>query len=155
MCEALEIPDVPNRPQFLDNRLRIQNAEELDDELQAAIEQFDYEEIMRRFEAIGATAAPCYNVAEIFEDEHYKARENIVPIAFDGGTWGRTDRRRGTIRSWTRRPPRLAREIQAAAPELDEQEMQKIVWWLKQLRDELKEEGIDAQVIPWIEDKEN
>ena len=83
MCEALEIPDVPNRPQFLDNRLRIQNAEELDDELQAAIEQFDYEEIMRRFEAIGATAAPCYNVAEIFEDKHYKARENIVPIEDD------------------------------------------------------------------------
>ena len=38
---------------------------------------------MRRFEAIGATAAPCYNVAEIFEDEHYAARENIVPIEDD------------------------------------------------------------------------
>ena len=83
MCTALEIPDVPKRPQFLDNRLRIQNAVELDEELQGAIEQFDYEEIMRRFEAIGATAAPCYNVAEIFEDEHYKARENIVPFNDD------------------------------------------------------------------------
>lgn len=80
MCTALEIPDVPKRPQFLDNRLRIQNAVELDNELQAAIETFDYKEVMERFEEIGATAAPCYNVAEIFEDEHYKARENIVPI---------------------------------------------------------------------------
>ena len=83
MCTALDIPDVPNRPQFLDNRLRIQNAVELDNELQAAIETFDYEELMRRFEEIGATAAPCYNVAEIFEDEHYKARENIVPVEDD------------------------------------------------------------------------
>lgn len=80
MCDALGIPDIPNDPRFLDNRLRIQNSPALDETLQTAIEQFDREDLLALFERFDATAAPCNNIKEIFEDEHFKARENIVAI---------------------------------------------------------------------------
>ena len=66
MCDALGIPDIPNDPRFLDNRLRIQNAPALDESLQTAIEKFDREDLLALFERFDATAAPCNNIKEIF-----------------------------------------------------------------------------------------
>ena len=139
MCTALEIPDVPKRPQFLDNRLRIQNAVELDEELQGAIEQFDYEEVMRRFEAIGATAAPCYNVAEIFEDEHYKARENIVPVNDD--ELGGPIRMQNVVGKLSQNPG----SIRHAGPPLGEHNREVLVDMLGFTEDELSEAGYEIE----------
>ena len=83
MCEALEVPELVNDPRFLDNRLRIQNAVALDDALQAAIEKFDRDALIALFDEFGAAVAPCNSIAEIFDDEHFKARENIVAVADD------------------------------------------------------------------------
>ena len=80
MCEALEVPELVNDPRFLDNRLRIQNAVALDDALQAAIEKFDRDALIALFDEFGAAVAPCNSIAEIFDDEHFKARENIVAV---------------------------------------------------------------------------
>ncbi len=80
MCRALEVPELIEDPRFADNRERIRNAEALDEALQAAIERFDFDDVMRRFDEAGAAVAPCYSVAEIFEDPHYRARENIVAV---------------------------------------------------------------------------
>jgi len=80
MCEALAVPHLIDDDRFLDNRLRIQNAVALDDALQAAIENFDRDELIVLFEQFGAAVAPCNTIAEIFADPHYAARENIVAI---------------------------------------------------------------------------
>ena len=83
MCKALEVPELVNDPRFLDNRMRIQNAVALDDALQAAIEKFDRDALIALFDEFGAAVAPCNSIAEIFDDEHFKARENIVAVADD------------------------------------------------------------------------
>ncbi len=74
------MPHLIDDDRFLDNRLRIQNAVALDDALQAAIENFDRDELIVLFEQFGAAVAPCNTIAEIFADPHYAARENIVAI---------------------------------------------------------------------------
>ena len=80
MCEALKVPGLINDPRFLDNRLRIQNAEALDDALQDAILEFDRDTLIGLFDEFGAAVAACNNIAEIFEDPHFLARGNIVAV---------------------------------------------------------------------------
>ena len=80
MCEALNVPGLINDPRFLDNRLRIQNAEALDDALQDAILEFDRDTLIGLFDKFGAAVAACNNIAEIFEDPHYLARGNIIAV---------------------------------------------------------------------------
>ncbi|MDG1887324.1 MAG: CoA transferase [Alphaproteobacteria bacterium] len=80
MCEALKVPELISDPRFLDNRLRIQNAEALDDALQEAILKFDRQTLIALFDEFGAAVAACNNIAEIFEDPHFIARENIVSV---------------------------------------------------------------------------
>ncbi|MBT7730524.1 MAG: CoA transferase [Rhodospirillaceae bacterium] len=80
MCEALKVPELISDPRFLDNRLRIQNAETLDEALQEAILKFDRQTLITLFDEFGAAVAACNNIAEIFEDPHFIARENIVSV---------------------------------------------------------------------------
>ena len=80
MCDALEVPHLPKDPRFLDNRLRLKYAKELDIELQAAIEKFEIDELIRRFEKAEAAVAAVNNIAQIFEEPQFIARENIVAL---------------------------------------------------------------------------
>ncbi|MBT6305716.1 MAG: CoA transferase [Rhodospirillaceae bacterium] len=80
MCEALKVPELISDPRFIDNRLRIQNAEALDEALQEAILKFDRQTLITLFDEFGAAVAACNNIAEIFEDPHFIARENIVSV---------------------------------------------------------------------------
>jgi crotonobetainyl-CoA:carnitine CoA-transferase CaiB-like acyl-CoA transferase len=80
MCDALEVPHLPKDPRFLDNRLRLQKAKELDDELQAAIEKFDMAEVMRRFEKAEAAVAPVNDTADIYADPQIQARQSIATV---------------------------------------------------------------------------
>ena len=80
MCEALNIKHLITDPRFLDNRLRIKNSKALDDELQEAILKFDQSTLIKMFDEVGAAVAACYNIKEIFEDEHFKARKNIIAV---------------------------------------------------------------------------
>jgi crotonobetainyl-CoA:carnitine CoA-transferase CaiB-like acyl-CoA transferase len=112
MCEALEVPELVNDPRFLDNRLRIQNAVALDDALQAAIEKFDRDALIALFDEFGAAVAPCNSIAEIFDDEHFKARENIVAVADD--ELGEPIRMQNVVGKLSRTPG----EIRHAGPKL-------------------------------------
>lgn len=78
---ALQIPELIEDPRFADNRSRLTYAKELDVELQKAVERFDLQALLQRFDEFGATAAPVYDIAQIFADPHYRARENITSVA--------------------------------------------------------------------------
>jgi len=80
MCVALEVPDVAEDPRFVDNRTRLTHNAQLDSILEASIGKFTLKEILERFNACGAAAAPVNNIAQVFEDEHVAARENIVTV---------------------------------------------------------------------------
>ncbi|MCC7274289.1 MAG: CoA transferase, partial [Alphaproteobacteria bacterium] len=80
MCAALEIPEVPKDPRFLDNRLRLINVHALDARMAEAIARFDYDDLAARFLAADATVAPVNDIAQIFADPHVAARGNIVTV---------------------------------------------------------------------------
>jgi formyl-CoA transferase len=80
MCDALEVPELRNDPRFTDNRLRMKNNPALDATLAAAVAKLDLDDVLQRFIKCGAAAAPVNNIAQIFEDPHFIARENIVTV---------------------------------------------------------------------------
>ncbi len=107
MCEALGVPELVTDPRFLDNRCRIRNAEALDEALQAAIVRHDRESLIALFDSFDAAAAPCNSVAEIFEDAHFQARENIVAI--QDAELGRPIRMQNVAGKFSRTPGRIRR----------------------------------------------
>lgn len=80
ICEALEAPELVEDPRFSDNRVRLDNAAALDEELQAAIGQIRFDDLMQRFLAIDAPVAPVNDIAQIFADPQFQARENIATV---------------------------------------------------------------------------
>jgi crotonobetainyl-CoA:carnitine CoA-transferase CaiB-like acyl-CoA transferase len=80
ICRALDRPELVTDPRFLDNRLRMKHVTELEEMLQQAIERFDLDELLQRFDTHEAAVAPVNNVAQIFADPHYAARGNITAV---------------------------------------------------------------------------
>jgi len=80
MCIALGVPEIPEDPRFKDNRLRIQNNKEMDPLLQAAVARFTLDELMEQFIRLEAAVAPVNDIAQVFDDPHVQARENIVTV---------------------------------------------------------------------------
>lgn len=80
MCVALDVPEIPKDPRFIDNRLRVKNNKQMDPALQAAVERFTLDEIMERFIRCEAAAAPVNDIRQVFGDAHFAARENIVTV---------------------------------------------------------------------------
>ena len=136
MCEALEVPELVNDPRFLDNRLRIQNAVALDDALQAAIEKFDRDALIALFDEFGAAVAPCNSIAEIFDDEHFKARENIVAVEDD--ELGEPIRMQNVVGKMSRTPG----GIRHAGPKLGSSNRDILIERLGFNEAELKEAGL-------------
>ena len=81
ILDALQIPEIVEDPRFADNRSRLTHAKELDVELQKAVERFDLAVLLKRFDERGAAVAPVYDIAQIFADPHFQARENIAEVA--------------------------------------------------------------------------
>jgi crotonobetainyl-CoA:carnitine CoA-transferase CaiB-like acyl-CoA transferase len=80
MCVALGVPEIPEDPRFKDNRLRIQNNKEMDPLLQVAVARFTLDELMEQFIKLEAAVAPVNDIAQVFDDPHFQARENIVTV---------------------------------------------------------------------------
>ena len=121
MCEALNVPELITDHRFLDNRLRIQNIEVLDDALQIAILEFDREPLISLFDKFGAAVAACNNIAEIFEDPHFNARNNI--IAVDDEELGGPLKMQNVVGKFSRTPG----EITHAGPKLGEHNFEILV----------------------------
>ena len=81
ILDALQIPEIVEDPRFADNRSRLIHAKELDVELQNAVGRFDLALLLKRFDERGAAVAPVYDIAQIFADPHFQARENIAEVA--------------------------------------------------------------------------
>src|SRR5205807_3425240 len=67
-------------PRFATNDARIANGEAVDQAIAEAIGQRSREEIVRLFETEGLTAPPVYDIADIMEDPHFKARHTFVDL---------------------------------------------------------------------------
>lgn len=78
--EALGRPEVADDPRFRSNRSRLDNVDAIDEAVQEAMSQFDKEEALKRLSDAGAVAGPVHSIADIFTDEHYRARENVIEV---------------------------------------------------------------------------
>jgi crotonobetainyl-CoA:carnitine CoA-transferase CaiB-like acyl-CoA transferase len=137
MCEALNVPELITDHRFLDNRLRIQNSEMLDDALQIAILEFDREPLISLFDKFGAAVAACNDIAEIFEDPHFIARNNI--IAVDDEELGGPLKMQNVVGKFSRTPG----EIRHAGPKLGEHNLEILVGMLGFDLGRLSEEGYE------------
>lgn len=80
LCAALDVPELAQDPRFSDNRKRLENADAIEQLLQEAIGKFTLEEVAARLSAHDAPGAPVYSVADMFDDPHIQARENIASV---------------------------------------------------------------------------
>ena len=80
LFKALGLGHLLTDPRFATNDARIANGEAVDAALTDAIGTRSREDIMRLFETVGLTAAPVYDIADILEDPHFKARSTFVDM---------------------------------------------------------------------------
>jgi len=83
VARTLGIEHVLDDPDLADNRARVANVEKLDAVIQAAVERFSLDELLRLFDDASAPVGPAYDVAQIFRDPQYAARGNIAAVADD------------------------------------------------------------------------
>jgi crotonobetainyl-CoA:carnitine CoA-transferase CaiB-like acyl-CoA transferase len=83
LCMALNVPELAHDQRFADNQKRLENADEVERALQDAIGKFTLAEVAARMQAHDAPGAPVYSVADMFEDPHLLARENITSVYDD------------------------------------------------------------------------
>jgi crotonobetainyl-CoA:carnitine CoA-transferase CaiB-like acyl-CoA transferase len=80
LCQALGVAELVEDSRFADNTKRRENVDALECALAEAFSRVDQADILRRFEAHDAAAAPVYSVAELVSDAHIVARESVVSL---------------------------------------------------------------------------
>lgn len=77
-------PELAEEPRYLTNKERAQHAAELDALIEGWTEQYPLHEVLSRLETAQIPAGPIYSIADIVNDEQYRAREMIVPTQIEG-----------------------------------------------------------------------
>jgi crotonobetainyl-CoA:carnitine CoA-transferase CaiB-like acyl-CoA transferase len=80
MFAALGIAHLLSDPRFATNDARIANGDAVDAALQEAIGGRSREEIVELFATAGLTCAPVYDIADILDDPHFRARGTFVEL---------------------------------------------------------------------------
>ena len=72
--------DAANDPRFQTPAGRVEHIEEVDGLVADWIKQRDQKEVLAAFEEAEAAIGPAYDIAQIFEDPQYQARDDIVAL---------------------------------------------------------------------------
>lgn len=80
LANAMGQPELATDPRFKTMRDRVKNADKLDAIIAEWIAQRPAKETVEILEKAGVPAGMVYNVADIFEDPHFRERENLVTI---------------------------------------------------------------------------
>jgi formyl-CoA transferase len=80
LARAMGMAQLIDRPAFADNAARLDNRQELNDELDAWLSGRTLDETLDQLIPAGGVVGPVYNAAQIVEDPHYLAREDIIEI---------------------------------------------------------------------------
>lgn len=80
VMQAIGREDLVTDPRFEDNDKRVENAQELDEVIESWTRQRPTEEAIDVMESHDAIVGPVYDIADIFEDEQYQARDDIVTV---------------------------------------------------------------------------
>lgn len=80
VAEAIDKPELIDDPRFADNATRVENVEALDAEIEAWTRERTTEEAIEILEANDAIVGPVYDVADTFEDEQFRERDDFVEV---------------------------------------------------------------------------
>ena len=83
VAEAIGRPDIVDDPRFATNEARVDHADELDGIIEAWTRERSTDEAIEQMEAADAIVGPVYDMADIFDDEQYAARDDIVEMPDD------------------------------------------------------------------------
>jgi formyl-CoA transferase len=78
LCEAMGQPELADDARFSTHLARGENQEELEGIVAEWAGRHDAEEIDRVLNDAGVICGPIYTIADIFEDEHFRARDMLV-----------------------------------------------------------------------------
>jgi len=81
--DAMGRPELSAEFSSMDERLR--RRAELDARVQDWVGSFDAAEALARLDAAGVPSSRVNSVKDLFEDEHMRARENLIPVPGPGG----------------------------------------------------------------------
>ncbi len=76
-------PGTADDPRFQTNADRVKHVDTIDAIVGGWIAQHDLSEVIDTFEKVEAAIAPIYDIAQIFEDPQFKARESIATVPDD------------------------------------------------------------------------
>jgi crotonobetainyl-CoA:carnitine CoA-transferase CaiB-like acyl-CoA transferase len=83
---AIERPDLASDPALAHNEGRVLQAAMIDGAIGAWTGALPMKQILAQLEAAQVPCSPIYSVADLVEDEHFKAREMIVTETLPDGT---------------------------------------------------------------------
>jgi crotonobetainyl-CoA:carnitine CoA-transferase CaiB-like acyl-CoA transferase len=101
VARAIDREDLIDRPEFATNEKRVENADALDAEIEAWTRERPTEEVIETIEAEGGILGPVYDMADVFDDEQFAARDDVVAV--DDEEVG-TTRTHGVIPKFSRTP---------------------------------------------------
>lgn len=80
LCKALGRDDLRTDPRFANNMARVAHKPELLDELSRVLMTQPTAYWLERLEKTGCPCGPVYNMAQVYDDPHVRAREMIVEV---------------------------------------------------------------------------
>jgi len=83
VMHAIDRPDLVDDPRFENNDKRVENADALDAIIEEWTRRRSTEEAIEVMVESDAIVGPVYDMEDIFEDEQYQARDNIVTVEDD------------------------------------------------------------------------
>ncbi|WP_227356241.1 CaiB/BaiF CoA transferase family protein [Haladaptatus salinisoli] len=83
VADAIGRPDLIGDPRFETNEDRVANAEQLDEIIEKWTRQRSTEQAIEEMEEADAIVGPVYDMSDIFEDDQYRARNDIVEVDDD------------------------------------------------------------------------
>ena len=138
LARAMGLPELLDDERFRDNANRMIHRQELNQVLQEWIGSRSLEEVMQALVPSGGVVGPVYDMAQIVEDPHYNAREDIIEI--DDSELGRT-KMLGIVPKFSRTPG----QVFHAGPRVGEHNAQVYGSWLGYGEEDLRrlaEEGV-------------
>ena len=123
LVKAMDLPKLLDDPLLKDNAIRVANVEHLNRALQAWMGTRTLQEVMDTLIPTGGVVGPVYDFAQIVEDPHYLAREDIVEI--EDPDLGRT-KMMGVVPKFSETPGRVSH----AGPRLGQHNAQVYGEWL-------------------------
>jgi crotonobetainyl-CoA:carnitine CoA-transferase CaiB-like acyl-CoA transferase len=82
-CRAIGRPELIVDERFKDNQARTTYYKEIDDIFQEWIGRHSAASVLSELNDAGAAVAPIYDMRDVFEDAHFKARENVATVPDD------------------------------------------------------------------------